>query len=184
VKKNARLSIAARRASRFRERDARGAWAAGSRRLAERFWEKVDKNGPLPVRQSNLGVCWIWTGARSEKGYGRIDNLRAHRLSWLLTRGELTNSTLVLHRCDNPGCVRPEHLMLGSALDNTSDMFAKGRAKHRSNGASQARLTEDQIAYIRAARAAGRPLLGFARKYGVSNSTVYRIANTSGRRWW
>jgi len=91
--------------------------------VAERFWDKVDKTGE----------CWLWTGAR-RRAYGYVGNgkgkvVDAQRLAWEITFGEIPEGLYVLHKCDNPQCVRPSHLFLGTARDNTLDMVAKGRHK-------------------------------------------------------
>lgn len=96
------------------------------RPVEERFWEKVEK----------LTDCWVWTAGTDDKGYGRILNkrkehggeTRAHRLSWILHNGPIPTGLYVLHKCDNPPCVRPDHLFLGTNLDNMRDMKEKGRA--------------------------------------------------------
>jgi len=95
--------------------------------MDERFWSRVDKSGD----------CWIWTGYRDRKTYGIVERrrdgrreTRAHRWAWILTHGPIPDGLFVLHRCDNPPCVRPDHLWLGTTDDNMADMAAKGRA-HR-----------------------------------------------------
>lgn len=107
------------------------------RSLAQRFWPKVNKDGPVhPI----LGTpCWPWS-ARARKrtpngDYGRIFNRRgasprviyAHRVAWELTNGPLADGEYVFHRCDNPPCCNPSHLFKGTYLDNNRDMTAKGR---------------------------------------------------------
>jgi len=90
------------------------------------FWKKV-----LKIDDG----CWEWQGSRLPSGYGTIhlrgcgenENHRTHRLSWFIHFGIIQNDTLVLHKCDNPRCCNPEHLFLGSHLDNMLDMAKKGR---------------------------------------------------------
>lgn len=94
--------------------------------MATRFWRKVTRTAE----------CWLWLGARGKDGYGRAalpghsgGMALAHRISWLLTNGEIPSGMQVLHRCDNRQCVRPDHLFLGTQADNIKDMWAKGRQK-------------------------------------------------------
>lgn len=95
----------------------------------QRFWSKVDRNGPA---HPELGTrCWVWT-ASTAAGYGnfcvrRPLNVGSHRFSWELSNGPIPEGLWVLHRCDNRRCVNPAHLFLGTAKDNVRDMIAKGR---------------------------------------------------------
>jgi hypothetical protein len=97
--------------------------------LAERYWSHVDKNGPI-VRPE-LGACWKWTGAVTDKGYGvtgeNRKNMIASRASWIVNRGPIPDGQFVLHKCDNPPCTNPEHLFLGTKGDNLRDAIQKGR---------------------------------------------------------
>lgn len=89
--------------------------------MRDRFFEKVDKSDS----------CWVWTGAVNRAGYGRfcVDgvNKLAHRVSWEIEHGVLTGGQHVLHKCDNPPCVNPKHLFLGTNRDNVTDKMEKGR---------------------------------------------------------
>jgi hypothetical protein len=93
--------------------------------IEERFWAKVD-------RDTDPDGCWLWIASRDTRNYGMIGALgrvyRAHRVSYELAHGvALTPAQVVLHRCDNPPCVRPDHLSVGTQGDNLADMRAKGR---------------------------------------------------------
>lgn len=97
----------------------------------DRFWAKVDKNGPVPEHMPHLGQCWIWTGVPDDKGYGqcRMAGARgSHRVAWVLTSGMPPPETpCVLHDCDTPLCVRPSHLHLGTKRLNNEEREARGR---------------------------------------------------------
>lgn len=87
----------------------------------EAFWSRVDKSGD----------CWLWTKFVNSNGYGRLTYRRkqysAHRIAFLLAVGDIPPGLNVLHRCDNPPCVRPDHLFLGTQADNMRDMAQKNR---------------------------------------------------------
>jgi len=92
-----------------------------------RFWEKVDIQGE--------DDCWVWLACRNSRGYGRISEggaggfiWQAHRFSWVLHFGNIPEGLVVRHRCDNPPCVNPSHLELGTQAENLQDMYARGRA--------------------------------------------------------
>lgn len=102
-----------------------------NRTIENRFWEKVNKNSSTLECHAGIGLCWIWTGAHLKDGYGEIffngQIVLAHRTSWELHYGVIPKEMQVLHRCDNPPCVRPDHLFLGTNHDNVLDSVSKGR---------------------------------------------------------
>jgi hypothetical protein len=159
--------------------------------VEERFWAKVDKRGP--------DECWPWAAGRNAKGYGyfhiggerarSVVERSAHRASWVLARGPIPDGLYVLHRCDNPPCVNPAHLFLGTHLDNIQDMKAKGRAargersaarlhperRARGEKASGAKITEAQVRAIRREHAAGATARAIAPRYGLHETSVGQI---------
>jgi hypothetical protein len=165
------------------------------RPLEDRFWEKVDKNGPIPEHCPNLGPCWLWMGSKSVFGYGTIHDPSStrkggldatHRSSWRLHFGAIPDGLKVLHKCDVPSCVNPAHLFLGTLKDNTQDMLAKGRhrlAPNHSKGEKNpaAKLTEEQVATMRDDYAAGISRKQLAIKFKISRSMVYLITTTNPR---
>lgn len=97
--------------------------------FADRFWSCVDKNGPV---HPTLGTrCWVWLRGCNRFGYGAFTvagkGQRAHRVSWEMAHGPIPDGLWLLHKCDNPKCVNPDHAFLGTALENARDREAKGR---------------------------------------------------------
>jgi len=144
--------------------------------LQQRFWAKVAKSDG----------CWIWQAQLNNKGYGcfayeRIPgkntsrNMYAHRLSWMLLNGPIPPGMNVLHRCDTPACVNPDHLFLGSQRENMRDCVTKGRLAINRN---KAKVTEEQV---RAIRADTRRHHIIAADYGLKRNAVWKIKH---RRSW
>lgn len=168
--------------------------------LDEWFWSKVEK-----VEHG----CWVWTSTKSSNGYGvfwwRRRRTYAHRQAYSLSRGPIPAGLLVCHHCDNPPCVRPDHLFLGTVQDNATDMILKGRSATGDRNGSRthperydpevhkrvrlrgerhklAKLNEDAVRQIRARYATGEvSLRALARDYGVDRATLKSAV--AGRTW-
>ena len=137
--------------------------------IKQRFIEKVDSN-------------WQWTAVKDSCGYGRmrIKNrmVSAHRLSYEIYKGNIPDGMCVLHSCDDPGCVNPDHLHIGTMSDNAIEREKRGRGvcnKGELHGRSK--LTEKQVIEIRKKRLIGLTLYEIANEYGVSKSIISFIAN-------
>ena len=146
-----------------------------------RFWRFVDKKSD--------NECWEWIGNKMPNGYGQFSlgkksqgSEGAHRVSWKLhNKEEIPHRWHVMHKCDNPSCVNPNHLSIGTAKENTQDMIAKGRKRTVSpkgelNGKSL--LNEEQVRTIKASKLSHAAL---ARKLGVSPNCVRGVR--IGRTW-
>lgn len=133
--------------------------------------------------EPNTG-CWLWTGRERSCGYGRMSVANrtelAHRLAYKLFRGSIPLGLSVCHRCDQPACVNPAHLFLGTHADNMRDKAEKGRAPLGERNGS-ARLTATQVRRIRARRASGATLRELAGEYGVTMAAISLIALR--RKW-
>ncbi len=149
------------------------------RSIQSRFWPQV---------QITTG-CWEWTGLQDGYGYGSIYYLgymqKASRVSWQLTYGAIPENTMVCHVCDNPLCVRPDHLFLGDHVTNAQDMASKGRQvfQRRPERATRgeqhysAKLTVDDIRAIRKGRENGEELQVLADAYQVSKQSIWRVVH-------
>jgi len=164
---------------------------ARSTDLASRFWPKVQKS-------DDPDACWLWTGAQSTNRYGgygciglgTIPNVieRAHRVSWTLHHGKIPDDLQVLHKCDTPLCVNPDHLFLGTNADNVADKVSKNRQSKDTTPHGEdcpwTKLTLEQVRQIRAeyvpySKYANARVLG--ERYGVEHSQILRIVH--GIRW-
>jgi hypothetical protein len=140
-----------------------------------RFWEKID----IPL---DGNACWPWLGALSSNGYGNVNlggkTVRAHRVAWVLANGPIPDGMCVCHACDNPRCVNPIHLWLGTHGDNSRDMAAKGRCggDQRGEANHHARLTDRDVLAIRRLAATGTLTQAeIGCRYGVTPSSVGNI---------
>ncbi len=161
--------------------------------IGEWFWQRVQITDH----------CWLWTGAHITSGYGHFEvnghHYLAHRTAWELAHGPIPAGLIVCHRCDNPTCVRPDHLFIGTQSDNIHDMITKGRAgstqhperlahgkdhwtnQHpekvrRGEGSNMAKLRErDVIAIRRLYREAGMRQVDLGQKFGISQAVISSI---------
>lgn len=145
----------------------------------DRFFEKVNKNGPTPNHKPEIGNCWEWIGAVNATGYGVFcanhQVYLAHRFSLLSTSDAPQDKPCVCHHCDNPSCVRPSHLFFGTKSENNTDRNLKGRTvAPRGSNHNMAKLTEEDVIYIRAnyVRRKSRPLLD---RFGITKTTLSYI---------
>lgn len=170
--------------------------------IEERFWAKVKK--------ASGDGCWTWTAGKFTEGYGAFKAggklLHAHRVSWAFVHGSILPGLFVCHHCDNPPCVRPDHLFLGTNSDNQLDAVLKGRGstgrpwafprgdKHwtrrdpvraginaRRNGRATAKLSAADAEEIRRLRVAGLSLKEIGGRFGVAFQTVSKVVR--GERW-
>src|SRR5262249_11680270 len=139
--------------------------------------------------------CWEWGLARSPSGYGKIKHAgrhyRVHRLVWTLLRGPIPRGLFVCHHCDNPPCVKIDHLFLGTPADNSADMVRKGRAakgchvppERRLRGTRNpvSKLTEAKVRQIRKQYVSGISQSSIARHFGVKQPCISAIV--LGQNW-
>lgn len=152
--------------------------------MIDRFWEKVKKSDN----------CWEWTASKNQDGYGNFTKatnrvVKAHRLSWEIHNGPIPKGMCVLHKCDNPPCVNPNHLFLGTKADNNVDMAAKGRHKSqihpelilKGEECSWAKLSEANVLEIRKEYSKGTSVKFLAERFEVKPITIYMILQR--KRW-
>lgn len=145
----------------------------------ERYSDRIMRGGD--------DECWIWTGARASKGYGHTyrngKHIYAHRAAYESVHGEgSAHGLLVRHKCDNPPCCNPNHLEVGTAVDNTRDMYERGRNNDvRGEAAGRSIITENQARQIRllASRGVGRREL--SNKFGIAYNSITAVI--TGKSW-
>jgi HNH endonuclease len=115
--------------------------------------------------------CIEWTGTRFQSGYGRVGGRRAHRVAYERAHGPVPDGMLVLHTCDNPPCVNPDHLYAGTHADNMRDRMVRSRGACGER-VNTAKLRAEQVYEIRARAGAGEPHTLLASDYGVSGAMV------------
>lgn len=145
-----------------------------------RFWKKV-------AITANSDLCWQWTAYRDKEGYGHFchkANTLSHRIAWEIYNDKSAGNLKVLHSCDNPSCVNPKHLSLGTQADNIADMMLKGRSASKEKRSLPKRgelnpshkLTHEQVLYIRKRYAEGGITnKQLATEMGISRTMIYQI---------
>lgn len=143
--------------------------------MIERFMNKIE---PIPWTG-----CWIWTAGINKAGYGIFAVNRksqlAHRISYILYKGKIPLGKFVCHSCDNPTCVNPDHLWLGTAKDNAVDRMVKGRNADQRGYKSA--LAKWELKTVQAMREAKGSLNELTKQYGISKSQISKIR--SGKCW-
>lgn len=153
---------------------------ADPEKILGKFWSKVKKAGP--------NECWIWTGYKDKTGRGRLeirqlprDMWLASRLSFVIHGGKLPYNLEVCHHCDNPSCVNPIHLFLGTQKDNLQDAASKNRMPYGENNPNS-KITSDDVRKIRTLyRAHLHTASELAQMFGIKKRNVFRIL--SGELW-
>jgi len=164
-----------------------------------RFNKKINKNGPLPDQSisayQGLSNCWQWTAAQSTCGYGKFalcrDAWTASRVAWMLFFDKSADGFSVCHMCDNPLCVNPDHLFLGTRKDNAQDRERKGRGNRPSgenhtsklhpekvkkgSNHPKAKLTENDILEIVNQRLSGRSITNISNQFNISRPSISQI---------
>lgn len=145
--------------------------------IEARFWAKVNKTES----------CWIWTAGKYINGYGQFmigtgHPIRAHIFSYIQAKGGVPKGLCVLHKCDNPACVNPEHLFAGTNKRNTQDCIEKGRFCKGSKS-PRAVLTEELVSSLREEykTSTAKQLVA---KYNLNINTVWSAVNSSSNRNW
>jgi HNH endonuclease len=154
-------------------------WFLQRRPVAELFWPKV--------KIGSADECWEWQSWKITSGYGGIKingrDYAAHRLAYSLTTNRpIPKGMSVCHKCDNPGCVNPNHLFLGTQRDNIQDAVKKGRmARQKGESNPFSRFTNEQVLQIRAAHKSGEFIRAIAKRFGCSFHGIQAI--TSRETW-
>ncbi len=142
----------------------------------DRFWDKVD----------TLGECWEWTAATNLQGYGvfRVDgkNILAHRFVYSRVCEEIPEGMHICHHCDNPLCVKPSHLFMGTHNDNMQDAITKGRIDNRGEGNGRSKLCDDDVREIRRLHSLGIEQKVICEMWEVRDSMISRIVNRKNWR--
>lgn len=151
--------------------------------VRDRFYQKV-------ILPDDLNDCWIWQGAQTQHpycSYGRFTWLNgklimAHHAAWYLSGRQIPPGKILMHTCDNPLCVNPDHLRIGTRQENVQDMLDKGREDHlKGMQKASSKLTDAQVRQIRALYSTGQlSQAELGEQFGVYQTTVSRIVRRTG----
>jgi HNH endonuclease len=145
----------------------------------DEFWGCFTR-GAAPAHRPELGPCLEWQGVRTKRNYGVTKyqgaRYQTHRLAYALANGPIPEGASVMHRCDNPPCGEPSHLVCGSNLDNVQDRNVKGRTA-QGQKAGGAKLNVAAVQRIRSRHAAGESQVAIAQAYGITTGTVFAIVH-------
>lgn len=151
----------------------------------KQYHGSFDYKRPRPIdvflsRVNKTESCWLWTSWKNTSGYGMMHykgkDTVASRLSWIFHHGEIPDGMFVLHKCDVPACVNPEHLFLGNHQENMEDMCKKGRRAYGNR-----KLTDSNVIEIKKLLAQGDQNLTIAKQFNIDPSTVSNIRH--GKHW-
>lgn len=145
------------------------------------FWNKVDIG--------EINDCWNWKASCNKQGYGHVSfggkHMQSHRVAWELTNGSIESGMFLCHKCDNPKCVNPNHMFIGTPKDNMQDMITKGRkinAAPKGEKHGMHKLTLNQVNDIRLIYASKKAnQVQLAKQYGVSQRMISLIVR--GENW-
>lgn len=162
--------------------------------LAEQFWKRVCKDGPLPPNIYPWFLttrCWIWQAGKYASGYGQFRGKKAHRVAYTLIVGAIPENNLVLHKCDIQCCTNPDHLFLGTPQSNMDDKVAKERQSHKGCSANppigeanaKAKLTELQVLTAREMYTTGSSLQQIIQYLHLTVCPGTLRAAISGKTW-
>lgn len=159
-----------------------------------RFWRKVSLSSPSE-RYPGIGKCWIWEGAKTKEGYGKFTHSGkshgAQRMSFEIHERKLKQGEYACHKCDNPSCVRPDHIFPADQKGNLEDMTRKGRRVNfiklnphlaaRGSKVANSKITESDVIEIKRMRAEGMKQIEIGRIFGIQQITVSNIL--TGKTW-
>ena len=154
-----------------------------------RTWDRRMELIMHKVRKDSSTGCWEWLGAKNRQGYGTVrlggKQPGMHRFFYMYYRGAIPDNLCVCHHCDNPSCVNPDHLFLGTQRENVQDMTRKGRRRdHFGNESKRAKLSPQKVRHIRQLYTTGKyTLRGLGKMFGVRNKAIWMVLHQVTWGW-